>query len=134
MKPLPGLNVHDSCIKFNSGEVIGATLIAYLVTAIFIFLLYITVWNTYNFLIKQRKYKVYPLLLFYILSYADILLRIYHSFWMVDVIEYQQIFAVIGVMWIKVCIGIAQILVIVELTIRIEQSMRVYEMPDEKKI
>ena len=131
---LPDLDIHDSCIKMNKAQVVGTVIIAYLTTAFFISILLLAVWNTYHFLYKLQKYKVYPLLLFYILSYVDIFLRIYHSIWMVTVNEYKQIFAVIGVMWIKVCIGITQVLVMTELTIRIEQSMRVYDVPDPNKM
>ena len=106
MAPLPDLDINDDCIKMNKSQVVGAAIIAYLTTAIFISILVLAVWNTYYFLYMQSKYKVYPLLVFYILSYADILLRIYHSFWMVTAMEYKQIFAIIGVMWTKVCIGI----------------------------
>ena len=131
---LPDLDINDNCIEMNSAQVFGTVIISYITTAIFISILVLAIWNTYYFLYKLRKYQVYPLFLFYILSYTDIFLRIYHSFWMVTVFEYKQIFAVIGVMWTKVCIGITQVLVMTELTIRIEQSMRVYDVPDPSKM
>ena len=88
MKYLPDLDINDDCIKMNKAQVVGTILISYTTTFIFISILVLAVWNTYHFLYKQSKYQVYPLLMFYILSYADILLRIYHSFWMLTVMEY----------------------------------------------
>ena len=86
---LPDLDISDSCIEMNKAQVVGTVIISYITTAIFISILVLAVWNTYAFLYKLRKYQVYPLLLFYILSYVDIFLRIYHSFWMVTVFEYK---------------------------------------------
>ena len=117
---LPGLNTDDECIKMTQGQKIATVLISYTITAIFASIFFLTLWNTYFFLYKQQKYKVYPLLLFYILSFTAIILRMYHSFWMIEVVLYQQVFAIIGPTWVKFSIGIVQILTMTELTLRIE--------------
>ena len=127
MTYLPGLDTNDDCIAMTQGQAVITACICYTTAALFVSIFLLALWNTYFFLYKQRKYKVYPILLFYVLSYTCIMLRIYHSIWMVTVLEYDQIIAVIGVTWVKFCIGIIQILVMTELTIRIEQSMHIYE-------
>ena len=85
---LPGLDITNDCIQMSEGEAVVTVLFAYTTTGCFILILMLAVWNTYHFLYKQSKWKVYPLLLFYILSYVDILLRIYHSFWMITLSEH----------------------------------------------
>ena len=86
---LPGLDITDNCIQMTEGQAVVTALVSYFTTGCFVLILGLAVWNTYHFLYKQRKWKVYPLLLFYILSYVDILLRIYHSFWMIALSEHQ---------------------------------------------
>ena len=83
------MDTDDDCIKMTEGQVVGTVLAAYVTTGLFVAILGLTIWNTYHFLYAQGKWKVYPLCMFYVLSYADILLRLYHSFWMVEVMEYK---------------------------------------------
>ena len=85
---LPGLDITDSCIQMSEAQVAGTAITCYITTGLFCSLLLLAIWNTYFFLYKQSKWKVYPLLMFYGLSYVDILLRIYHSFWFIIVTEY----------------------------------------------
>ena len=55
--------------------------IIYISTLLYVFELLVALYNIKAFLIKQRKYKTVPLLLFYILTVWLCIMRIYYSVW-----------------------------------------------------
>ena len=55
----------------------------YLTTGLFLILLGAVCCNFWLFLIRQRRYKIQPLLVFYILAILICLARIHFSFWFI---------------------------------------------------
>ena len=80
--------------------------------------------NSYKYLWLKRKYKVFPVCLFYVISIPATVFRIYENIWIVKICAYEENWTLVMPSIFKLCVGISQILVMVELTIRIEQSMQ----------
>ena len=121
---LPGLLVSRSETDFLSyrQQIILAT-ISYLSAGAFLGLLVLAVHNIIRYLIMQAKYKVFPLTMFYIFAVLCLAFRVYDSLF---VAEIALDFNLIGLLLppvLKIGIGLVQILVMVELTIRVKQGM-----------
>ena len=65
MKLLPGIDLNELDYNLTKPQAITIALIAYLSIAAYIFLLAFECHNVYFYLYKQKKYKVYPVTLFY---------------------------------------------------------------------
>ena len=81
--------------------------------------------NVYFYLLKQGKYRVYPVLLFYLLAIPCTIMRIYSDFYIV-LLDIYFLFGGNFPAALKACIGLTQILMVVELTIRVKQSTIVF--------
>ena len=74
--------------------------------------------NTYMFLIKQGKYKTWPLLLFYVLTSWLAVMRVYWSFcFFINIVE-QDLFGFLLLPMLKLNVGVIQCWILVELTLR----------------
>ena len=65
MRLLPGIDLNELDYDLTKLQAIIIALIAYISIAAYIFLLAFECHNVYFYLYKQKKYKVYPVTLFY---------------------------------------------------------------------
>lgn len=79
MQPIPGYsNIFDQGYM-TEVQLNVFVAILYLTTVIYLCELAMALYNFWVFLIKQRKYKTWPLLMFYVIAIALISMRIYCS-------------------------------------------------------
>ena len=105
----------------------------YFTTLCFICELAMALINTWMFLIKQRKYKTWPLLLFYVLTIWLALERIYSMFFLLFVKKNQDILGVLIPPILKLNIGAVQCWILFELGLRITQNIRLTEDLEKSK-
>ena len=99
----------------------------YVSTICFICMLAMALVNTWMFLIKQRKYKAWPLLMFYILTIWLAAIRIFKSYFFF----YTQMSAgLLGDLLapiLKLNIGAVQCWILIELGLKITLNIRLTE-------
>lgn len=119
---LPGLDdqTYDGLEK---GQKITLTLIAYLGSLCFTGLLVLSMHNVVQFLYKQSRWRVLPLLFFYVLSICDLLVRIYTLVWVINIDQNKTILWFYLPSVCKVMIGYTQCWAVTELTIRVAQCV-----------
>ena len=89
----------------------------------FILLLSFALYNTWKYLIKQGKWRVFSLTMFYILTILCIVTRIFVYILTVYIAEWFNCSLVLFPAVIKICIGIVQIAVMIEITMRVKESL-----------
>lgn len=97
---------------------------SYIVTLVFMGLLFFTIYNVWCFLYKQRKWRVWSLSFFYVLVTLQIILRIYITIYIVCATNKINTFGADVTAVLKVCIGIEQIMVILEIAIKVRESFK----------
>ena len=106
----------------TSAQSIKIILLVYISVAFYAVLLALIIYNSYMYLYLQKKYKIFPLSLFYAFCIPMTIFRIFENIWIVELTKYFFL----GVLWtpavIKQCVALSQILIMIELAIRIEQS------------
>ena len=122
MKLLPDLDTDNNEYQMSSGQAITLTIVIYISLTLYTIMLLLGIHNVYYYLLKQGKYNVYPLCLFYTLVMPNAIVRIVQNFTIVHTMAYFMMQAFIPAI-LKTCIGISQILILTELIIRIDQSM-----------
>ena len=102
------------------------SIVAILYISIVCFLgeLTLAIYNTWKFLIKQRKYKTWFLLLFYVLTISLVLSRIYYTICFFWVIEEKELFGHLLKVIIKINLGVVQCWILFELGLRITLDIR----------
>ena len=83
--------------------------------------------NTWLFLIKQRKYKTRPLLVFYILAICLATIRIYSCIFDLYRREVHEIFGSLLPAILKLNLGAVQCWILFELGVRIHLNIRLVE-------
>ena len=87
MKLLPSVDIDNPGLSgMTRKEAIVLASLSYASVIAFLPLLILALYNIYTFLIRQRKYKVYPLVLFYTLTLPCLLMRITVSIYIVPII------------------------------------------------
>ena len=99
----------------------------YFSTICFIIELAMTLTNMWKFLIKQRKYKTWPLLIFYILTICLAVVRIYNSFFFFVLVAENEIFGILLPPVIKLNLGMVQCWILLELGLRVNLNIRLTE-------
>ena len=127
MKLLPNVDIGSGKYGMGVQQDITVITLAYLSIILYTGMLVLEIYNVYKFLYKQKKYKVYPVSLFYALAVPCTILRIISNFLIVPDDLYMRTYTVLLPAEFKTCIGFSQILVMIELKIRVEQSMLVVE-------
>ena len=79
---------------------------AYICTLMFILLLTFAVYNTWNYLIKQGKWRVFSLSMFYGLTILCLIIRIIVNIMAILVGEWFNVTMVLFPAIVKFCIGI----------------------------
>ena len=96
----------------------------YLSTLCFICELVMALTNTWKFLIRQQKYKTWPLLMFYILTIWLAIMRIYNNFFFLFIITEKEIFGFLLETILKLNIGAVQCWILVEIGLRITLNIQ----------
>ena len=85
--------------------------------------LYWVLHNTYTIIIKQKKYKVAPLLTFYIVTTMMILMYIYFEIYLWKITKKQNVFFIIMPIVLKFGLGLDQTWVNIELSVSFKHSL-----------
>ena len=111
MAILPG---HDFISRFfTPQQLFWISFSQYLVAAIAVAVFFLLVANSYLYLWKGAKYRVLPLLVFYLLSMTLVILRFYGAIWFFVV--HKIIFIAYFPITCKFCLGLMQTWIMVEL-------------------
>ena len=87
MKLLPSVDVDIPGLSgMTKRETIVLVSLSYTSVIAFLPLLILALYNIYTFLIRQRKYKVYPLVLFYTLTIPCLVMRMLVPIFIVPII------------------------------------------------
>ena len=124
MRLLPGLDLQISTGKMTQKQAHTIAVLCYIAVVVYLAMLALEAFNTYKYLYLKKRYKAFPVLLFYILSIPSTMFRIYENIFIVEIVMYQYPWLVMMPALFKVCISFSQILVMLELTVRINQSMQ----------
>ena len=74
---LPALSYPDPTGNFNDAQVIGIALTSYLCALLFFLLFCFCIFNCWQYLYLQKKWKVFSLLMFYVGAETDLGLRVF---------------------------------------------------------
>ena len=122
MKLLPSVDISNNSDAMSSKQSLTIVIIVYISVCFYTVLLVLELHNLYKYIYLQKKYKVFPLSLFYALSIPCTLLRIYENIWILEINKYLYIWVLWSPAVMKLCISFSQILIMIELAIRIEQN------------
>jgi len=123
MAILPG---HDFISRFfTPQQLFWISFSQYLVGAIAVAVFFRLVANSYLYLWKGAKYRVLPLLVFYLLSMTLVIFRFYADIWYFVVPLHKVIFIGFSQISCKFCLGLVQTWIIVELCLQISYSIKV---------
>ena len=106
---------------------------AYICTLMFILLLSFAVYNTWHYLIKQGKWRVFSLSMFYALTIICLATRIFVNVLAIYIGKWFNVSLVLFPAVIKICIGIVQIAVIIEITVRVKESIRMLTVLNKRQ-
>lgn len=95
----------------------------YIALAVFVGLFGLVLFNFVRIVVMQRRYKTLPLLAFYILGFFVTGLRLYTIIFLVKDLFLSHHYADIAQPISKLQIGLVQAWIMVELVIRIDQSV-----------
>ena len=70
-------------------------------------LLILEIYNSYKYLWLKKKYKVFPVCLFYVISIPSTVFRIYQNIWMVKICAYEENWILVMPSVLKLCIGVS---------------------------
>ena len=91
--------------------------------------------NVWRILIKQRKYKVLPLLSFYTAAALNVILRLVSSIWFFNTVEdHQMTILVMDILATKFMIGIDHTWINIELCLIINYSLKSIQDPTSRPI
>ena len=118
MELLPGLDKLN-----NTWDKIITVILAYAGVLFAIALLILIIHNIVMFMIKQSRWKMLPLLFFYIVAVMDLVIRIYSMIWVIEIYDNNSILAFYYPSVCKLVIGYTQFWTIGELTVRVVQCV-----------
>ena len=118
MKAVPYQDNIQSQVSLTETELRIIIAFMYVNTLCFIFELAMALNNTWRFLIKQRKYKTWPLLMFYVLTICLATMRIYNSVFLFFIIVEKEIFGSLLDAILKLNIGLVQCWILFELALK----------------
>ena len=108
MKFLPSVDITSAGSEhMDFWESLTVVILAYFSVISFTILLGVEIQNIFTFLFKQRKYQVYSLALFYIMSIPCLIMRICTSIWIVPIIQYYEVVFLTVPALLKICIGLS---------------------------
>jgi hypothetical protein len=107
-------------------DVLG--IVAYIGVGLLVTLIGLTIHNVVQYLIRQKRWTVIPVLIFYVTAFFDLCYRIYTILWVIDG---RYFFAVYFPMVCKLIIGYTQFWTILELNIRVRQCIFALETSND---
>ena len=128
---IPALKYENN--SFSTGETLSIVISVYFCLTMFTLLLALCLHNIYMYLFKQRKWRVFPLSMFYTLSILMLAVRMYET---VQTAYTAKIYGVSGLLMpavLKILIGVVEIEVIAELIIRVKESKTQSEIQEKLK-
>ena len=96
----------------------------YLSLAIFLSMLFLALYNTWEFIIRQKKYKTVPLLVFYVIVIMLASLRIYFSVFYFYGKLYHDYFGYLMKPLLNLNLGVVQCWILFELALRINENVK----------
>ena len=123
----------DDQPEFTNKQAIILAVSAYLCILLFTLLLAFALYNTWAYLIRQGKWRVFSLSMFYALTIICLTFRILVYVMSVYVAQWLNVALVLFPAVIKICIGIVQIAVIVEITMRVRESMHLISVMNKRQ-
>ena len=128
MEILPGLTTSFWQDDYDSA--LAVAILAYLGIVLYSLLLFLALSNTYSFLLKQGKWKIYSLSLFYFFSILCIISRILYAIFVIPIQINFYIMPFVTPAVLKIFISISHVMIMLELSIRVKQSILLYELSD----
>ena len=119
---LPTVHRADGLEMMTQDQNIKTAVVAYTAVICYTALLILEIHNLFKYIFLKRKYEVFPLSLFYMCSIPMAILRIVESIWIIQFMAYQNNWMQLTPPVVKINVALTQILVMTELTIRVEQS------------
>ena len=120
MKLLPCIDIPGDTDNMSAKQSITIVILVYISVFFYVALLALELHNLYYYIYLQKKYKIFPISLFYALSIPTTLLRIYENIWIVELNKNMDIVVLCTPAMLKLCVSFSLILVMIELAIRIE--------------
>ena len=107
MKLLPGIDLDNLDYELSKSQAIIIATIAYFSIGAYIFLLAFECHNVYFYLFKQKKYRVYPVTLFYIFALPCCIARIWANCDIVRMVAFLNPILEFIPANFKICIGLS---------------------------
>lgn len=106
-------------------QLLWLTVFLYFAILIFGLQMALTVHNCYAYLYRQRKFKVIPILVFYILTVVLTGLRLFYFLMFYGNLENQYVFAMLGLPLVKINMGLNQCWMLIELTLNVRNALKI---------
>lgn len=119
--------------QFNDSQAIWIVFTAYFCILMFLLLLAFALYNTRMYLIKQGKWRVFSLSSFYALTIICTMNRVYVCLMTIRIARWFNVCSVLFPVVIKMCIGLIQIAVIVEITVRVRESISMLSVLNQRQ-
>ena len=124
MQPVPYYDIIKEQGKLTQTQLTILVTLQYIFFVLYLCELTIALNNTWQFLIKQNKYKTWPLLWFYLLTMWLSLSEAYSSIFMFYILDQEEIYGLAMRPMIKLNMGVIQCWMLVELALRITDDLR----------
>ena len=105
----------------------------YAISTLFALQFVAALYNSWAFLLKQGKYRMRPLLIFYLLTVLLCIIRIYYTMWLLAEVSTEVIVGFLLPPLIKINMGIHLCWSMLELSLRIRQSIKVTELMSDPR-
>ena len=124
---LPSLNYPDN-YQYTPTETLWIITSAYIVAALHFALLMFALYNIWNYLYRQQKWRVFSLSMFYVLILGGLTIRIYVTI-LINVAQSKPVILYYLLpMAVKMSLGLVQILIIIEITLRVRESINTFAL------
>ena len=118
--------------QFDKRETIWLAVSAYTCAFLFTLLLAFALFNSWNYLYKQSKWRVFLLTMFYILSTLCLALRVVVNIFTVWAAQYFIVTLIVFPAVLKFEIGLVQIAIIFEISMRVKENVTSQSILSEK--
>jgi hypothetical protein len=115
VKVLPYLDLNDTYLSHK--QAIWIAVSSYVTAACFLGLFVFTIYNIVRYLIMQKRWRTYPLLMFYVLCFFCVGLRMCDSIWIMYLATKFSASMTLMAPILKLCIGLVQVLILVEICV-----------------
>ena len=105
----------------------------YTISTLFILQFAAALYNSWAFLLKQGKYTMRPLLIFYLLTVLLCIIRVYYTMWLLAAVSTEVIVGFLLPPIIKINMGIHLCWSMLELSLRIKQSIKITELMNDPR-